>query len=55
MILPFSTQLNGKPTYFMEKIQAGLVQEQRFKELNVLDFEPENFDFDYLMIVISIF
>ena len=49
MILPFSTQLNGKPTYFVEKIQAGLVQEQRFKELNVLDFEPENFDFDYFL------
>ena len=49
MILPFSTQLNGKPTYFAEKIQAGLVQEQRFKELNILDFEPENFDFDYFL------
>ena len=49
MILPFSTQLNGKPTYFVEKIQAGLVQEQRFKEFNILDFEPENFDFDYFL------
>lgn len=49
MVLPFSTQLNGKPTYFVEKIQAGLVQEQRFKELNILDFEPENFDFDYFL------
>ena len=49
MILPFSTQLNGNPTYFVEKIQAGLVQEQRFKELNILDFEPENFDFDYFL------
>ncbi len=49
MILPFSTQLNGRPTYFVEKIQAGLVQEQRFKELNILDFEPENFDFDYFL------
>lgn len=24
MILPFSTQLNGKPTYFVEKIQTAL-------------------------------
>ncbi|MHA3045977.1 hypothetical protein JSO59_001210 [Riemerella anatipestifer] len=24
MILPFSTQLNGKPTYFVEKIHKGL-------------------------------
>lgn len=49
MILPFSTQINGKNTYFVEKTQAGLVQEQRFKELNILDFEPENFDFDYFL------
>ena len=26
MILPFSTQLNGKPTYFVEKIHSGLLQ-----------------------------
>ena len=26
MILSFSTQLNGKPTYFVEKIHSGLVQ-----------------------------
>lgn len=29
MILPFSTQLNGKPTYFVEKIHKGF----RLKEL----------------------
>lgn len=26
MILPFSTQLNGKPTYFVEKIWEGLLR-----------------------------
>lgn len=26
MILPFSTQLNGKPTYFVERIHYGLIQ-----------------------------
>ncbi|MDI5894381.1 hypothetical protein [Flavobacterium algoritolerans] len=26
MILPFSTQLNGKPTYFIEKIWEGLLR-----------------------------
>ena len=26
MILPFSTQLNGKPTYFVEKILKGLAE-----------------------------
>lgn len=31
MILPFSTQLNGKPTYFVEKIWAGI--ENRFAEI----------------------
>lgn len=28
MILPFSTQLNGKPTYFVEKILQGLYEKQ---------------------------
>lgn len=31
MILPFSTQLNGKPTYFVEKIHKAF----RLKELNM--------------------
>jgi hypothetical protein len=31
MILPFSTQLNGKPTYFVEKIHKGF----RLHELNM--------------------
>lgn len=26
MILPFSTKMNGKPTYFVEKIHSGLLQ-----------------------------
>ncbi|KIA86597.1 hypothetical protein [Flavobacterium sp. AED] len=31
MILPFSTQLNGKPTYFIEKIWEGLLR-HNFKD-----------------------
>ncbi len=31
MILPFSTQLNGKPSYFVERIHKGF----RLKELNM--------------------
>jgi hypothetical protein len=26
MILPFSTKLNGKPTYFVEKIHSGIIE-----------------------------
>lgn len=37
MILPFSTQLNGKPTYFVEKIIIGLVN----NELCSLDYASE--------------
>ena len=36
MILPFSTQLNGKPTYFIEKIITGLA----FKKL--ISFDEAN-------------
>jgi hypothetical protein len=31
MILPFSTQLNGKPTYFVEKIISGLYESNLLK------------------------
>tara|TARA_R110002124_G_scaffold246210_1_gene411304 strand:+ start:133 stop:663 length:531 start_codon:yes stop_codon:yes gene_type:complete len=34
MILPFSTQLNGKPTYFLERIWEGLMR-------NVFDTDNE--------------
>lgn len=43
MILPFSTQLNGKPTYFVEKINQCL------RRINGIDFQdqlmPSNFDY----------
>lgn len=38
MILPFSTQLNGKPTYFVEKILNSLIIEAEIK-----GFEDEYF------------
>ncbi|WP_300978909.1 hypothetical protein [Flavobacterium sp.] len=37
MILPFSTQLNGKPTYFVEKILRGLLNEHSHKGLNIAE------------------
>ena len=30
MILPFSTQLNGKPTYFVEKIWQGFPNQEQY-------------------------
>lgn len=36
MILPFSTQLNGKPTYFVEKIWETILQ--KGIEINLNDF-----------------
>lgn len=36
MILPFSTQMNGKPTYFVEKILRGI--EIYKAPINLLDF-----------------
>jgi hypothetical protein len=32
MILPFSTQLNGKPTYFVEKILKGLIDNGHYEK-----------------------
>jgi len=37
MILPFSTQLNGKPTYFVEKILRGILNEHSHKGLNIAE------------------
>ena len=37
MILPFSTQLNGKPTYFPEKILTGLFNNKIITEEEIQD------------------
>lgn len=40
MILPFSTQLNGKPTYFVDKIWTSLMDDLNFDFLrDYLEFE----------------
>lgn len=47
MILPFSTQLNGKPTYFVEKILTCLVLNRiiTFEAVNtILENSHQNFD-----------
>lgn len=46
MILGFSTQLNGKPTYFVEKIHSGLLQNDLLQGFDLgLDHD---FDLDKL-------
>lgn len=44
MILPFSTELNGKPTYFVEKIQKALTDTDFFSTPEIVPYE---FKFDY--------
>lgn len=46
MILPFSTQLNGKPTYFPEKILSGMLKEFENKSNPEFKNTPE-FIYDY--------
>lgn len=46
MILPFSTQLNGKQTFFVEKIHSGLLQNDLMENFN-LGYD-HNFDLDKL-------
>ena len=46
MILAFSTKLNGKPTFFVEKIHSGLLQNDLLQGFD-LKFEHE-FDLDKL-------
>jgi hypothetical protein len=41
MILPFSTQMNGKPTYFVEKIHKGI--RERFSLL--VPIKPNNYSY----------
>lgn len=47
MILPFSTQLNGKPTYFVEKIHSGLAQND-LCTMRDFDLFTEDFDISVL-------
>lgn len=46
MILGFSTQLNGKPTYFVEKIHSGLLQNDLLQGFDL--GSDHNFDLDKL-------
>jgi hypothetical protein len=47
MILPFSTNLNGKPTYFVEKIHSGLLQHNLMGDFELK--EDYNFDLEKLV------
>jgi hypothetical protein len=44
MILGFSTQINGKPTYFVEKIQRALTDTDFFDTPELVPYE---FNFEY--------
>lgn len=46
MILPFSTQINSKPTYFVEKIHSGLLQNDLLQGFDL--GSDHNFDLDKL-------
>jgi len=35
MILPFSTQINGKPSYFVEKITKGILESKGYKDFHI--------------------
>jgi hypothetical protein len=48
MILPFSTKLNGKPTYFVERIHQAL-RLPFFKDSVPFSSQHCNKDFDYVM------
>lgn len=37
MILPFSTQFNGKPNYFIEKIWEGLIEKETSPKIRIDD------------------
>lgn len=46
MILPFSTQLNGKPSYFVERILKGLLKEYEITDRDDL-IGTMNYIYDY--------
>lgn len=45
MILPFSTQLNGKPTYFVERIHKGIREGLK----TAITFKTKNFSYQFYM------
>jgi hypothetical protein len=47
MILPFSTQLNGKPTYFVEKILASLIAHSKSTNNQLLLADIMRFAYRY--------
>lgn len=50
MILSFKTKINEKPTYFVEKIHSGILQnlKDQLVNLTLLSFKNQNFDVDKL-------
>jgi hypothetical protein len=45
MILPFSTQLNGKPTYFVERIHKGIRENYMLAPVDPSVHYPPNYNF----------
>lgn len=45
MILPFSTQLNGKPTYFVERIHKGIRENYMLAPVDPSIHYPPNYNF----------
>lgn len=45
MILPFSTQLNGKPTYFVERIHKGIRENYMLSPVDPSIHYPVNYNF----------
>ena len=48
MILPFSTKINGEPTYFPEKILSGLLKkyEETYGEIKESDAPEKSIGFE---------
>lgn len=53
MILPFSTQLNGKPTYFVERIHKGIRENYMLAPVDPSIHYPVNYNFQAKSIVPS--
>jgi hypothetical protein len=51
MILPFSTQIKGKPTYFVEKILKGLYVEADLKNNLIFGCHVSKFITDYSLFI----
>jgi len=46
MILPFSTKINGKPSYFVERIHAGLILNDLWPKLFEANFSNQDFSLE---------